>query len=134
VPRQPVFLFDSIIADFNARQPAVVQGEAGSLLLLVAASDLQRSRGVRGMALDDVDGMLFDAGRMVAEGFSMTDVPFGLEVAWVGADRRVIAVTKLDPDSGVTAAPGPYRWAIEAKPGVLAAAGVVPGAAVWIDL
>lgn len=129
--RYPVNFFDSLlIDDFDH---GMVTAPGGQLHVLVAWSELQRSRGVRGVDLGPFHGMLFDAGYITDDAISMTDVPHALDVAWVAADRRVLAVKTLGPDSGVTPAPAPYRWALETRPGYLSAAGVVPGAQLWID-
>ena len=88
--------------------------------------------GMRGMAdFDGADGMLFDFDQDIdptAVVFVMDGVAFPLDIAWftdsgelVGTASMAVCPAKPCP---TYAAPGPYRWAVEAPPGAFA--GVAP--------
>ena len=89
-------------------------------VVLIAGPDGMRGR----TGFDGADGMLFDQGRDVPAGavlFVMDGVAFPLDIAWfddegtlVGVDS--MAVCEAEPCPRY-AAPGPFRWAIEAEPG-----------------
>jgi uncharacterized membrane protein (UPF0127 family) len=81
--------------------------------------------GMRGLAdLDGADGMLFDFDQDVrpdAVVFVMDGVAFPLDIAWFGADGRLIGTASMPVCPAEPcprhAAPGPFRWAIEALVG-----------------
>lgn len=84
--------------------------------------------GMRGMAdFDGADGMLFDFDQDIdpaAVVFVMDGVAFPLDIAWftdsgelVGTASMAVCPAKPCP---TYAAPGPYRWAVEAPPGAFA--------------
>ena len=84
--------------------------------------------GMRGMAdFDGADGMLFDFDQDIdptAVVFVMDGVAFPLDIAWftdsgelVGTASMAVCPAKPCP---TYAAPGPFRWAIEAPPGAFA--------------
>ena len=97
----------------------VTIGAAG-WTVLIAGDDGMRRRDDFGGA----DGMLFDLGRDVDPGsvvFVMDGVRFPLDIAWftdAGALVGVASMTPCDAEPCPTyAAPGPYRWAVEAPAG-----------------
>lgn len=104
----------------------------GSLELMVAVADTPaaRSRGLSGTAdLGPLDGMLFAYQEPVDGGFFMRGVAMALDIAFVGADGRVLSVLTMPlcpEDPCPTYAPSsPYRWAIETPAGGLS--GVAAG-------
>lgn len=95
-----------------------IGGEAWDLLL----ADRDGMRGMTGF--QGADGMLFDFDADIdasAVVFVMDGVAFPLDIAWftdsgelVGTASMAVCPAKPCP---TYAAPGPYRWAIEAPPG-----------------
>jgi uncharacterized membrane protein (UPF0127 family) len=89
-------------------------------LLLLATAD-----GMRGAtSFDGADGMLFDRGDEVDPDsvfFVMDGVAMPLDIAWFDANGRFVGMAAMptcgDPVCPRFAAPGPFRWAIEAPPG-----------------
>lgn len=106
--------------------------DVGEVELLVAIADTPgaRSRGL--MGVDDfglIEGMVFVFDAPSENGFFMKDVPVPLDIAFVGADRTVLAVLTMavcpaDP-CPTYRSPAPFTWAVEAPAGVLA--DVAPG-------
>jgi uncharacterized membrane protein (UPF0127 family) len=104
----------------------VVRLGARPLTVLRAGRD-----GMRGRSdFDGADGMLFDLGREVeprAIVFVMDGVAFPLDIAWFRADGGLAGTATMDvcPTEPCPryAAPGPYRYAIEAPVGGLAGLG-----------
>ncbi len=88
--------------------------------VLVAGDDGMRHRD----GFDGADGMLFDLGEDVDPGsvvFVMDGVRFPLDIAWFSDTGALVGVASMaicpvEP-CPTYAAPGPYRWAIEAPPG-----------------
>jgi uncharacterized membrane protein (UPF0127 family) len=88
--------------------------------VIVAGDDGMRHRD----DFDGADGMLFDLGGDVDPGsvvFVMDGVRFPLDIAWFSEAGDLVgtAAMALCPDDPCPtyAAPGRYRWAIEAPPG-----------------
>ena len=89
-------------------------------VVLIAGPDGMRGRS----GFDGADGMLFDQGRDVPPGavlFVMDRVDVPLDIAWFDDDGSLVgvdamAVCEAEPCPRY-AAPGPFRWAIEAEPG-----------------
>lgn len=88
--------------------------------VLTASADGMRGRD----GFDDADGMLFDLGRDVepaAVVFVMDGVGIALDIAWFSAAGDLVGVASMTPCPAEPcpryAAPGPFRWAIEAPPG-----------------
>ena len=81
--------------------------------------------GMRGqLGFGEADGMLFDMGGPTdpdAVVFVMDSVAIPLDIAWFGADGRLLGVAGMspcvDPVCPRFRAPGPFRWAVEAPPG-----------------
>jgi uncharacterized membrane protein (UPF0127 family) len=97
---------------------ATLDGQAWTLL--PATPD-----GMRGLdGFGDADGMLFDRGRVVDPAsvfFVMDGVAFPLAIAWFDGEGRLVGSTTMpfcpaEPCPRY-AAPGPFRWAIEAPVG-----------------
>lgn len=100
------------------RQVVRIGGEAWTVL--VAGDDGMRSRD----DFDGADGMLFDLGRDVDPGsivFVMDGVRFPLDIAWFTDAGALVGVASMatcpEEPCPTYAAPGPYRWAVEAPPG-----------------
>ena len=81
--------------------------------------------GMRGqVGFGPADGMLFDLGAETDPGavvFVMDNVAIPLDIAWFDTDGRLLGVARM-PRCGDAAcprfrAPGPFRWAVEARPG-----------------
>ena len=81
--------------------------------------------GMRGqLGFGEADGMLFDMGGATdpdAVVFVMDNVGIPLDIAWFGADGRLLGTASMprcgDPVCPRFRAPGPFRWAVEALPG-----------------
>ena len=81
--------------------------------------------GMRGMAdFHGADGMLFDFDQDIdptAVVFVMDGVAFPLDIAWFTDSGELVATATMAvcpaKPCPTYAAPGPYRWAIEAPPG-----------------
>jgi uncharacterized membrane protein (UPF0127 family) len=74
-------------------------------------------------------GMLFDYGRADYDGaFWMKNTHFDLDIAFVGADRRIVAIKQMRAESleHVTS-PSPYQYAIEAPYGWYGTRGIEAG-------
>jgi uncharacterized membrane protein (UPF0127 family) len=87
--------------------------------VLAAGADGMRGRTDFG----DADGMLFDMGAQMAPGsvaFVMDGVPIPLAIAWFAADGRLVGTDAMAPCAAEPCpryvSPGPFRWAIEARP------------------
>jgi uncharacterized membrane protein (UPF0127 family) len=98
----------------------------GSRVLTVGIADTpaERSRGLAGTDdLGPLDGLLFVYSAPVEQSFYMRGVRMPLDIAFVGADRRVLAVLTMpvcaaDP-CPTYAPPGPFLWALETAAGGL---------------
>ena len=106
--------------------------ELGDLELHVAVADTPgaRSRGL--MGVDDfgaVDGMVFVYDTPTETSFYMKDVLVPLDLAFVGADGRVLEVRTMALCTAepcpLYRSPAPFMWAVETPAGGLA--GVPPG-------
>jgi uncharacterized membrane protein (UPF0127 family) len=99
-------------------------------VVLIAPSD---GSGMRGMAdFHGADGMLFDLGREThpsAVTFVMDGVTIPLDIAWFAASGEHLGTATMEPCPAEpcprTAAPAPFRWAIEAPRGAFD--GLSPG-------
>jgi uncharacterized membrane protein (UPF0127 family) len=88
--------------------------------LLLAGPDGMRHRDDFGGA----DGMLFDLDEDVDPGsvvFVMDGVRFPLDIAWFTDAGALVGIASMalcpEAPCPAYAAPGPYRWAVEAPPG-----------------
>ncbi len=88
--------------------------------VLVAGDDGMRGRD----GFDGADGMLFDLGEDVDPGsvvFVMDGVRFPLDIAWFSDAGALVGIASMavcpEEPCPTYAAPGAYRWAIEAAPG-----------------
>jgi uncharacterized membrane protein (UPF0127 family) len=88
--------------------------------LLLAGRDGMRDRD----DFDGADGMLFDMDQDVDPGsvmFVMDRVRFPLDIAWFTDAGALVGTASMprcpEKPCPAHAAPGPYRWAIEAPPG-----------------
>jgi uncharacterized membrane protein (UPF0127 family) len=96
----------------------------------IADTPASRSRGLAGADdLGPVDGLLFVYPEPVEQTFYMRGVRMPLDIAFVGADRRVLRALTMplctaDP-CPTYASPGPFKWALETPAGGLG--GVVVG-------
>ncbi len=102
----------------DARRPVRI-GDA-EWTVVVAGADGMRRRD----SFDGADGMLFDLGEDVDPGsvvFVMDGVRFPLDVAWFSDAGALVGTASMafcpEEPCPTYAAPGPYRWAIEAPPG-----------------
>lgn len=109
------------------------RGERVDLAVRVARTAEERQQGLQRVAeLPAGVGMLFDfGGEDRWGGFWMKDTLVPLDIAFVGADGRIVAVAGMVPctaDPCPVTDPGvPYRVALEVGAGALAASGVAPG-------
>ncbi len=115
-----------------------VQLGSQRLELLVADTPAERARGLSGISLSAIaplDGMLFAYPEPSEVRFHMRDVPAPLDIAFVGADGRVVSVQTMDvcdAEPCPTYGPGRHvQWAVEAAAGRLAA--VLPGDVLRLD-
>ena len=101
--------------------------EIGDLELHVAVADspASRSRGLMGINdFGGVEGMVFVYDASTEASFYMKDVLVPLDIAFVGADGRVLEVRTMglctaDP-CPLYRSPAPFMWAIETPAGGLA--------------
>jgi uncharacterized membrane protein (UPF0127 family) len=90
----------------------------------VADTPFARSRGLAGSDdLGPIGGLLFVYPEPVEQTFFMRGVRMPLDIAYVGADHRVLAVRTMplcptDP-CPTYASPGPFQWALETPAGGL---------------
>ncbi len=105
-------------ATTEARRSVRVGGAAWTVL--VAGADGMRHRD----DFDGADGMLFDLGGNVDPGsvvFVMDGVRLPLDIAWFDEAGALVGTASMalcpEEPCPTYAAPGPYRWAIEAPPG-----------------
>jgi len=98
--------------------------------VVVAATPGARSRGLMDIAdLSGIDGMAFVFDAPTETGFYMKDVLVPLDIAFIGADGRVIDVrtmARCDAEPcPIYRASAAFRWALETPKGGLA--GIEPG-------
>jgi uncharacterized protein len=121
---------DEIPPALAGRPLAIV--EIGDRQLRVAVADTADTRGRGLMGIDDfgaVDGMVFVYTAPTETSFFMKDVLVPLDIAFVGADRTVLAVLTMaiceSEPCPTYRSPAPFVWALETPSGRLA--GVEPG-------
>jgi uncharacterized membrane protein (UPF0127 family) len=110
----------------------VVDGKT-TLDLLLATTPEARSQGVRGRTLRTGEGMWFAFPRETDGAFWMMGVPYPILLAWIGSDRRVIAIRRMVPcvaSCKLYYPPRPFRSAIELLPTDLKLSGLRAGARV----
>jgi len=74
--------------------------------------------------------ILFDFGAETVTRFHMQNVPAALDIAFVTADGRIVAILRMEPSPTALYGPGaPFRYALEARAGFFDSLGVRPGAA-----
>jgi uncharacterized membrane protein (UPF0127 family) len=93
--------------------------------VVVADTPGTRSRGLMGIAdLGAVDGMAFVFDAPSETGFYMKNVLVPLDIAFIGADGRVVDVLTMPLCNAepcpVFRADAPFRWALETPEGRLA--------------
>lgn len=111
----------------------VSQGEARAAVRVeVAATPEERQRGLMfRQELAEDAGMLFLFGREVQTGFWMRNTYVPLDIAYIGADQRVIEVKRGKPlDESPLTPDGRYRYVLEVNAGWFERHGLGPGAAV----
>jgi uncharacterized membrane protein (UPF0127 family) len=132
-----------LVAPVHGSRAAGAQGLAGRALLVVdgtptlrvtlATTFGERARGVRGRPLKRGEGMWFQWPSDTEGAFWMQGVPDPLVLAWVGADRKVIALRRMVPCASTCRLywpPGPFRSAIELRPDDLRRSGLRVGSEV----
>jgi uncharacterized membrane protein (UPF0127 family) len=113
----------------------VSQGEArAGVRVEVAATLDDRQRGLMfRQELAEDAGMLFLFGREVQTGFWMRNTYVPLDIAYIGADRRVIEVKQGEPlDESLLTPDGPYLYVLELNAGWFERHGMGPGAVVTL--
>lgn len=111
----------------------VSQGEARAAVRVEVAATLdERQRGLMfRQELAEDAGMLFLFGREVQTGFWMRNTYVPLDIAYIGADQRVIEVKQGKPlDESPLTPDGPYRFVLEVNAGWFERHGMGPGAVV----
>lgn len=100
------------------------------LRVAIAETPATRSRGL--MDVDDLgslEGMVFVFPATTQNGFHMKNVPAPLDIAFIGADGRVIEVQTMATCPAepcpIYRASSPFLWAVETPAGGLS--GVAPG-------
>ena len=109
----------------------------------VASTPVQSERGLgyRDTLPEDA-GMLFDMHAPTTPQFWMKGMRFALDMVWVGADKRVIAITAdvqpqpgaSDPQLTRVSPPAPVRYVIELNAGSAGRHGISPGTQLAFDL
>lgn len=93
-----------------------------AMAVAVAASDEQRSQGLRGVESlpDGVDGMLFAFGEPRPASFVMEDTLIPLDIWWFDGDGVLLGSTAMEPCEQfceVYPSPGEVAWAMETPAG-----------------
>lgn len=111
-----------------------VDGTVTGCCLLVAATDVQRQRGLMEVTdLGGYQGMVFVWPEDTTGGFWMRNTPTPLSIAWFDAAGDFVSATDMAPcpatddDCPVYPPEGPYRFAVEVFEGDFDALGVGPG-------
>ncbi len=77
------------------------------------------------------EGMLFVFQDARGRGFYEKNTSLALDIAFIGADRRIISIKQLKPfDETIVGSDGDAQYALEVKQGTLAARGIAVGQAV----
>lgn len=101
--------------------------------LKVLASFRDQSRGVLGLkALGAEDVFLFQ-GIGAGEGFHMVGVPFPLDIAFLDRGFKILAIRRMEPQSGGAIAPLRCAHAAEAAAGYFETHGLAEGG-FWTEL
>lgn len=101
-----------------------------TLRVKVADTPERQAAGFQCATPDEVQDhhILFDFGEEVWTQFHMRNVPAALDIAFARADGRLVAILRMEPHP--TRLYGPlatFRYAIEARAGFFAAAGIITG-------
>jgi len=97
---------------------AEVRLGASALVVSVADTDARRSWGLQGRgALAPGTGMLFVFPDPMPVTFATKTVAFPLDVVFVGPDRRVTGVARLDRSKTTASSPGDTSWVVEVPAG-----------------
>jgi len=107
----------------------------------VAVTQAERNRGLGGRTeLAKDAGMLFVYASPEPHLFWMKDCLIGLDIAFIGADRRIVNIATLPPGAGLDDAriprvtsDAPTPWVLETAAGWLAAHDVAAGDVVDLD-
>lgn len=107
-----------------------IETSAGSRLQLsvrVAATEEARRAGFQCASPEEIarTAILFDFGAEVFHGFYMWNVPAPLDIAFIKASGRIIAVLRMEPGARETHGPmARFRYAIETRAGFFKDRGV----------
>ena len=113
----------------------LADGEVCALCLWVAATAVQRQRGLMGVTdLGPADGMVFVYDGPASGQFWMRGTPMPLSIAFFADDGSFVSAADMEPcltgppeDCPRYSAAGPYVSAIEVPQGRLAELGIGPG-------
>ena len=104
-------------------------GEDVNIHVEIADSQETRELGLMfrtSMAPDE--GMLFDFGGESTGGFWMANTLLPLSIAFIAQDGTILNIEDMQPlDTNITAAAGPYYYALEANQGYFRTHNILPG-------
>ena len=110
------------VADVTEGPAELVVDGWPSLKLWVVTTDEARAAGVNGHRLARGEGMWFGWDAETYSAFWMRGVEYPLLLAWVGSNRKVIGIGRMEPchairgDCPLYEPPQTYRYAIELLP------------------
>lgn len=123
-------------AAFASMPLRMVSIQAGSrtiaLRVKAAETDERQAAGFQCATPEEIRRhlILFDFGQEILTQFHMQNVPAALDIAFVKADGKIFAISKMDPSPSELYGPlGPFRYAIEAHAGFFASQGIRQGEA-----
>lgn len=108
------------------------EGEARTLTARLADEPGERARGMQHLAPETIRAnpiwFVFDSPQRT--GWHMRNVRLALDIAYVNADGRVLAVERMEPGGSGYGIDRPIRYALEVAAGRAEALGLRPGATI----
>ncbi len=130
-----VYYFGVVAA---SKRPATVKIDDSVLKVEIADEPAEYQRGLSGRdSLPPDEGMLFVFESPAQPGFWMKDMAFPIDIIWIGADHKIIAIT---PSLGVDSYPAtfhppePVVYVLEVNAGISARNGWLVGDLVEFNL
>ena len=122
----PLLLWPTV--EIASSRSSTVKMGGESVRVTVADTPFRRAFGLQGRtSLADGDGMLFVFDPPSRQRFERKSVRMALDVAFVGPDGEILAITPLDARNPRAASPAPVAYALELPQGWCAAHGLRVG-------
>jgi uncharacterized membrane protein (UPF0127 family) len=101
--------------------------------LKVLTTAKEKSRGVLGLKGLEAEDVFFFSGIGEGEAFHMIGVPFPLDIAFLDRGFKILAIRRMEPQSGGAVAPIRCAHAAEAAAGYFESRGLAEGG-FWTEL